>query len=96
MISIFLVMCVLPQILLMGDIIIKKTSFSIDRSSRVSHQVGLMRIDGRVRGSINGLIDAEVHGLFRGTLNAIIEIGGVQPMEEQSLEEHISGEEKAE
>ena len=96
LISIFLVMCVLPQILLMGDIIIKKTSFSIDRSSRVSHQVGLMRIDGRVRGSINGLIDAEVHGLFRGTLNAIIEIGGVQPMEEQSLEEHISGEEKAE
>ena len=96
LISIFLVMCVLPQILLMGDIIIKKTSFSIDRASRVSHQVGLMRIDGRVRGSMNGLIDAEVHGLFRGTLNAIIEIGGVQPMEEQSLEEHISGEEKGE
>ena len=45
---------------------------------------------------MNGLIDAEVHGLFRGTLNAIIEIGGVQTLEEQSLEEHISGEEKTE
>ena len=96
LISIFLVMYVLPQILLMGDIIIKKTSFGLDRASRVSHKVGLMRIDGRVRGSMNGLIDAEVHGLFRGTLNAIIEIGGVQTLEEQSLEEHISGEEKTE
>jgi hypothetical protein len=96
LISIFLVMYVLPQILLMGDIIIKKTSFGLDRASRVSHKVGLMRIDGRVRGSMNGLIDAEVHGLFRGTLNAIIEIGGGQTLEEQLLEEQISGEEKTE
>ena len=95
LISIFLVMCVLPQILLMGDILIKKTSFSIDRGNRVSNRVGLMRIDGRVRGSLDGLIDAEVHGVFRGTLNAIIDIGSVQGMEEKSLEEHIPGEEKA-
>ena len=88
LISIFLVMCVLPQILLMGDLVIKKTSFSIDRGNRVSHRVGLMRIDGRVRGSLDGLIDAEVHGVFRGTLNAIIDIGSVQPMEEKVLEEH--------
>ncbi len=88
LISIFLVMCVLPQILLMGDILIKKTSFAIDRGSRISHRVGLMRIDGRVRGSLDGLIDAEVHGVFRGTLNAIIDIGGVQEMEEKLLEEN--------
>lgn len=93
LISIFLVMCVLPQILLMGDILIKKTSFSIDRGNRVSHRVGLMRIDGRVRGSLEGLIDAEVHGVFRGTLNAIIDIGSVQDMGEKVLEEHEPGEE---
>ena len=93
LISIFLVMCVLPQILLMGDILIKKTSFSIDRGNRVSNRVGLMRIDGRVRGSLDGLIDAEVHGVFRGTLNAIIDIGSVQGMEEKILEEHLPGEE---
>ena len=87
LISIFLVMCVLPQILLMGDIVIKKTSFTIDRGNRVAHRVGLMRIDGRVRGSLDGLIDAEVHGVFRGTLNAIIDIGSVQTMEEKLLEE---------
>ena len=92
LISIFLVMCVLPQILLMGDIVIKKTSFSMDRGNRISHRVGLMRIDGRVRGSVDGLIDAEVHGVFRGTLNAIIDIGSVQSMEEKALEEHREGE----
>ncbi len=91
LISIFLVMCVLPQILLMGDIVIKKTSFNIDRSNRVSHRVGLMRIDGRVRGKLDGLIDAEVHGVFRGSLNAIIDIGSVQPMEELALEENTTG-----
>ena len=83
LISIFLVMCVLPQILLMGDIVI--------RGNRVSHRVGLMRIDGRVRGKLDGLIDAEVHGVFRGSLNAIIDIGSVQPMEELALEENTTG-----
>ncbi len=87
LISIFLVMCVLPQILLMGDIVIRKTSFHIERGNRTAHRVGLMRIDGRVRGSLEGLIDAEVHGVFRGTLNAVIDIGSVQPMEEKSLPE---------
>ena len=87
LISIFLVMCVLPQILLMGDIVIKKTSFHIDRGDRVAHRVGLMRIDGRVRGSLDGLIDAEVHGVFRGTLNAIIDIGSVRELGEGLLSE---------
>ena len=96
LISIFLVMCVLPQILLMGDIVIKKTSFHIDRGNRVAHRVGLMRIDGRVRGSLDGLIDAEVHGVFRGTLNAIIDIGSVQSMEEKSLRENNPREGEAE
>ena len=96
LISIFLVMCVLPQILLMGDIVIKKTSFSIDRGNRVSRRVGLMRIDGRVRGSLEGLIDAEVHGVFRGTLNAIIDIGGVETLEDPTPEIPAAKEEKAE
>ena len=96
LISIFLVMCVLPQILLMGDIVIRKTSFSIERSNRVSRQGGFMRIDGRVRGSLEGVIDAEVHGIFRGNLNAIIDIGGVQPLEEQLPDDRLLKEEQEE
>ena len=87
LISIFLVMCVLPQILLMGDIVIRKTSFSIDHWERVSHRAGLMRIDGRVRGSLEGLIDAEVHGVFRGTMNAIVDMNSVTEINENMLKE---------
>ncbi|MGN0981387.1 MAG: RND family transporter [Candidatus Limivicinus sp.] len=74
-ISIFLVMCVLPQILLTGDIIIRKTSFTINRGGLVQSRSGLIRIDGRVRGQMNGFIDAEVHGYFRGELNARVDMG---------------------
>lgn len=74
-ISIFLVMCVLPQILLTGDIIIRKTSFTINRGGLVQSRSGLIRVDGRVRGQFNGIIDAEVHGFLRGELNARVDIG---------------------
>ena len=74
-ISIFLVMCVLPQILLTGDIIIRKTSFTINRGGLVQSRSGLIRVDGRVRGQFNGVIDAEVHGFLRGELNARVDIG---------------------
>ena len=87
-ISIILVMCVLPQILLMGDIIIRKTSFSLGRGSQPQTKSGLIRIDGRVRGRLDGIIDAEVHGVFRGELNAVVDIGSVTGLgqELQSLE----------
>ena len=87
-ISIFLVMCVLPQMLLVGDIIIRKTTFSISKNTVPQHKTGLIRIDGRVRGRLNGVIDAEVHGLFRGELTGIVDIGNVRELDDelQSLE----------
>ena len=66
---------VLPQILLTGDIIIRKTSFTINRGGLVQSRSGLIRVDGRVRGQFNGVIDAEVHGFLRGELNARVDIG---------------------
>ena len=74
-ISIFLVMCVLPQILLTGDIIIRKTSFTITRGGLMQSRGSLIRIDGRVRGHLDGFIDGEVHGFFRGELNARVDMG---------------------
>ena len=73
MISIFLVMCVLPQILLFGDSLIKRTSFNIETNLRSLARGGTMRIDGRVRGTLNGFIDAEIHGIFTGDLSALVE-----------------------
>ena len=76
-ISIFLVMCVLPQILLFGDSLIKRTSFTIEPNIHPLTQGGAMRIDGRVRGTLRGFIDADVHGIFTGDLNALVASGTV-------------------
>ena len=85
LISIFLVMCVLPQILLLGDIIIRKTSFKLNMGGIATRRSGLIRINGRVRGNLSGVIDAEVHGLFRGELNAVVDMGSVQEVPETPL-----------
>lgn len=77
MISIFLVMCVLPQILLLGDTIINRTSFSIDANFHPLNRGGAMHVDGHVRGNISGFIDADIHGLFYGDLSALVETNGV-------------------
>ena len=90
-ISIFLVMCVLPQMLLIGDIIIRKTSFSINRNTSPQHKTGLIRIDGRVRGKLNGVIDADIHGLFRGELTGIVDIGDVKELDDQLQSLEITG-----
>ena len=87
LISIFLVMCVLPQILLLGDTIIRKTSFSINKGAAVTQKTGLIRVNGKVRGHLDGLIDAEIHGIFRGTLNAGIDVGSVEEIREELLPE---------
>lgn len=82
LISIFLVMCVLPQILLLGDIIIRKTTFTLNMGGTTTKRAGLIRVNGRVRGTMNGIVDAEVHGLFRGELNAVVDVGSVEEIPE--------------
>ena len=75
-ISIVLVMAVLPQILLIGDTIVERTSFDVKVPvdlSRVNRTAsGNMRVSGRVRGYVNGVIDAEIKGTLNGTLNASV------------------------
>ena len=78
-ISIVLVMAVLPQILLIGDTIVERTSFDVKVPvdlSRVNRAAsGNMRVSGRVRGYVNGVIDAEIKGTLNGTLNASVTSG---------------------
>ena len=81
LISMVLVMCVLPQILLLGDSLVEKTSFTIGHHAAQQHLQGAMRVNGHVRGYINGYVDAEIHGRVSGTVSASIDIGNVQ-MEE--------------
>ena len=78
-ISIVLVMAVLPQILLIGDTIVERTSFDVKVPvdlSRVNRMAsGNMRVSGRVRGYVNGVIDAEIKGTLNGTLKASVTSG---------------------
>ena len=78
-ISIVLVMAVLPQILLIGDTIVERTSFDVKVPvdlSRVNRTAsGNLRVSGRVRGYVNGVIDAEIKGTLNGTLNASVTSG---------------------
>lgn len=78
-ISIVLVMAVLPQILLIGDTIVERTSFDVKvpvELSRVNRTAsGNMRVSGRVRGYVNGVIDAEIKGTLNGTLKASVTSG---------------------
>ena len=78
-ISIVLVMAVLPQILLIGDTIVERTSFDVKVPvdlSRVNRTAsGNRRVSGRVRGYVNGVIDAEIKGTLNGTLKASVTSG---------------------
>ena len=74
-----LVLAVLPQILLIGDTIVERTSFDVKVPvdlSRVNRTAsGNMRVSGRVRGYVNGVIDAEIKGTLNGTLKASVTSG---------------------
>ena len=78
LISIFLVMGILPQILLLGDVIIEKTAFTLKARLPLQSHTGLMRLDGHVRGYVSGMVDADFTGLLRGTINAAIESGALE------------------
>lgn len=81
-ISIIVVMFVLPQILLLGEKIIEKTSFAVSIPLKLERTVGLMRVDGIVQGQINGTIVGEVHGLIRGEANLIVNMGKTEKRED--------------
>ena len=93
LISIILVLFVLPQILLLGDIIIEKTALTINLPQATRRDVsGRMIVNGRVKGYIQGEIDAEIKGSFSGSMQASFEsrlpIGGKETelvMEQEGL-----------
>ena len=73
-VSIILVFFVLPQILVLGDKIIEKTSFKIETpiGKNMQSTSGTMALNGRVRGKINGYVDGEFKGVLTGQLNALV------------------------
>ena len=95
LISMVLVLGVLPQILVLGDTIIEKTSFIL-KAPVVPHKAsGTLRVNGRVRGYISGVVDAEIHGTIQGSLIAVVETGAMENAPEQE-EKRLPAAEEAE
>ena len=75
-VSIMLVLFVLPQILILGDTIIERTSFEMKGVAGMARTAsGTMHVNGRVRGYINGVVDAEIKGVLHGQFSANIATG---------------------
>ena len=85
-ISIFLVMGILPQILLLGDIIIDKTAVTLKSRLPVQSHTGNLFVNGHVRGYVSGMVDGRFSGVIHGTINAAVEAGAVQAEEANNPE----------
>lgn len=86
-ISIALVLLVLPQILVLGDFIIEKTAFTLKKKNSIQSGSGTMRVNGRVRGYVSGIIDADVKGVLHGNINAMIETGVIENIPAEQIED---------
>ena len=76
--SIFLVMFVLPQILLLGATVVDKTSFSVHGAIRRRSASGRVRVDGMVRGGVSsGTISGTVHAVVDGKVDLNLISGSV-------------------
>jgi len=72
-ISMILVLCVLPSILVLGDSIINRTSFKMKPVLPPTQtRSGILRIKGHVRGYVSGMVDADFDGILSGEINASV------------------------
>ena len=69
-ISMFLVMFVLPQILLIGGAIVDKTSFAVPKITRKVESSSKVFVDGIVSGEING----SVSGVMRASIDGNVKL----------------------
>ena len=83
-ISILLVMFVLPQILLLGEKVIDKTSFSVHGGVKQRRAGGRVRVDGMVYGEISGTVYGMVHAVVDGDVDVKLVSGSVA---EEGIEE---------
>lgn len=82
-ISIVLVLAVLPQILVLGDNIIEHTSFELDRINLSGKSYsGMIRVQGRLHGHVNGVLDGSFYGMIHGDMNAIVTSGKAELLED--------------
>ena len=82
LISMFLVLFVLPQILTLGDKIISMTAFSVARPIRSRDESGIIRVNGVIHGHIDGQVIGTVRAIVRGDVRASIVSGDIEKLAE--------------
>lgn len=87
-ISLFLVMLVLPQLLIVGEKIIRKTSFKMSSPVENINLSNTVRIDGPVYGTINGTVKGVMHAIVDGEINALVETNKIKEIEEEQQNEN--------
>ena len=75
-------MGVLPQILLLGDSIIERTAFTMKVPDKIQRTSGTVFVDGRVRGYVSGILDANIRGVIKGDVRAMVDTTNLTPMAE--------------
>lgn len=99
LISIVIVMMILPQIVLLTDKFIEKTSFRKEDTDAAKNErremSGLVYINGRIKGEVTGFMDGVFKGFIKGDINAKIEVGEPERLllEEGHDEEEYDNEE---
>lgn len=93
-ISIIIVMFALPQILLLGEKVIEKTSFAVSIPIKMEKTTGLIRVDGIVSGQVEGNIVGEMHGFIRGNANLLVSMGNVEQQQDDGGKPEESDENK--
>ncbi|MCM1262763.1 MAG: MMPL family transporter [Butyrivibrio sp.] len=91
LISIFITMFVLPQILLVGDAIIEKTAFVMNMPIRTKNVTGLIKVDGLVHGKIDGMVTGSMNAIIRGSVSAYVEAGDVTELTQEEYEKLADG-----
>ena len=76
--SIFLVLFVLPQILLLGGGLVDKTSFSMRSVSRTKQASGRIYVDGLVTGEIHGTVSGRMRANVDGDVNLNVISGSAE------------------
>ncbi|MCR5094418.1 MAG: MMPL family transporter [Lachnospiraceae bacterium] len=77
-ISVFLVMFVLPQILLVGDRIIAATAFDVSMPVRTREEKGTVMVNGAIRGTVNGTVIGTMNAVVRGEVKAVVVSGTME------------------
>lgn len=78
LISIILVMLVLPEIIMLSDKLIQKTSFKVGDERKFAgkkKKQGTVVVDGNIQGYVCGYVHGNFHGIIRGDVDAKMDVG---------------------